>query len=79
MESNEQNELIRKIETDQESRLTAVRGRQSWKLGESEQKRRKKEKKIMDRDNSVVIAWGRGGGREYRGINGDGRRLDLGC
>ena len=34
----------------------------------------------MDMDNSVVIAGGGvgKGGREYGGINGDGKRLDLG-
>ena len=36
----------------------------------------------MDLDNSVVVAEGRKGGREVEdglwGINGDGRRLDLG-
>ena len=40
----------------------------------------KKEKELMDIDNSVVTA-GEGGGEldgEGMGINGDGRRLDLG-
>ena len=29
-------------------------------------------------DNSVVTTRGGGGGRHYRGINGDGKRLDVG-
>ena len=29
-------------------------------------------------DNSVVTTRGGGGGRHYRGINGDGKRLDMG-
>ena len=46
--------------------------------GETEKKR----KKLMDMDNSVVIASGEGRWKEVEegkgGINGDGRRLDLG-
>ena len=48
--------------------------------GGIEQKRKKREK-LMDTDNSAVIARGRwveGCGGGIRGINGDGRRLDLG-
>lgn len=32
----------------------------------------------MDTDNSVGIAVGCGGGEDIGGINGNGRRLDLG-
>ena len=41
-------------------------------------KKEKREKKLMDIDNSVVIVGGRGGEGGYGYINGDGRRLDLG-
>ena len=41
-----------------------------------------KKKELMDKDNSMVIVRGKGGGGEERegkgGINADGRRLDLG-
>ena len=60
MESNEQTELTHKIETDSqiESRLTAGQGEgRVWGLS-------KKEKRLMDMDNNVVIA---GGGGSIRG------------
>ena len=51
-----------------------------WRGGGIEEKK-KKDKQLMDMDNRVVIAgWStvEGGGREYRGINGDGDKKYLG-
>lgn len=63
------------------SRLTAVRGMVGRLGGGTEQKR--KEERLTVGDNSVVTAAGAGGGGGEaevgeRGINGDGRRSDLG-
>ena len=64
MESNEQTELTSKTETDSqiESRLTALRQVKGWS---------KKEKKLMDTDNSVVIVVGWGVGEHGRGYKRD--------
>ena len=61
MWNNEQTELISKIETDSqiEKRMTAKRGEQQGMEG-----LRKKEKRLMDMDNSVVIGVGE---RGYKG------------
>ena len=68
MESNEQTELTSKIEADSwiESRLTALRD------GEEVMERSsKKEKELMDTDNSVLIVGGRGVGGGRRGYRGE--------
>ena len=70
MESNEQTELTSKTETDtqMESRLTANGwGRGYWVEGLS-----KKEKGLMDMDNSVVIT----AGRRKKGLNGNGKQYN---
>ena len=54
MEFNEQTELTSKIETDSESRLTALR----WGYGMEGLS--KKEKGLVDMDNRVVIVGGEG-------------------
>ena len=58
MESNGQNELTSKIETDSwiESRLTAVGGGD----GDGGIKQKRKKRKLIDTDNTVVISKGRG-------------------
>ena len=68
MESNEQTELTREMGTDSgmESRLTAS----GEGGGEKVEGWSKKEKRLMDRDNSVVIAGGAGG---IRGLNSNGK------
>ena len=51
-----------------------------WEYGGIELNK-ERERKLMDTDNSVVIARGRGvegGGEGCRGVNGDGGRHDLG-
>ena len=57
MESNKQTELTRKMRTDSlmESRMTAIRGRHQGVEGLN-----KKEKGLMDMDNSAVTAGGKG-------------------
>ena len=39
-----------------------------WDGGEREQKKKKREKKVMDVDSSVVIARGRKGGGRWRRV-----------
>ena len=61
-----------------ENRLTAVRGGELWgwiKKGEVI-KQKKPPKLINTDDDSTVITRGRG--RALRGVNGDGRRRDVG-
>ena len=69
MESNEQNILINKIETDSsiKKRLTTVRGEGYFGAGEKVEGIKKK-KELIDTDNSMVITRGRGEAR------GGGRR-----
>ena len=64
MESNEQTELTSKIDTLIDGEQADSSGKGGWEMeGLS-----KKEKELMDMDNSMVIAgWGRGG----RGFRGD--------
>ena len=68
MESSEQTELISKIETGSSigSRLTAL-----GEGGKGVEGLSKKEKRLMDMDNSVVIA---GGG--HRAISGNGKKYN---
>ena len=63
MESSEQTELTRKIGTDPESRMTTLVG--GWPRGIEEFN--KKEKGLMNKDNSVVIVGVVRGRRGYQG------------
>ena len=85
MESHEQNELKSKTETNSESRLTAVGGR-GWGLGREGGDIELKKKKKTRKNSSTGTVWWllrRGPGGRWkregrRGVNGDGRILDLG-
>ena len=56
-----------------ENRLTAGTGNGAGRLGETSEGIKEK-KTLIDTDNSMVMSRGKGA----EGINGDGRRLDLG-
>ena len=74
MESNEQTELTRKKDTDSlisVGRLTDLAG----EVGLGVEELRKKEKGLMDMDNSMVIV----GGEGIRGINGNEKYNENKC
>ena len=76
MESNEQSEPIRKIQTHREqAESSRVVGGAERVEGLS--KKEKKEKELMDTDNCGDWGgWGMGGrGKMYRGINDDGKKI----
>ena len=81
-EMNTINKQNRNKLVDSENRLSAVRGKgncRGWV--KKVQGLSKLKKNLIGTDNSMVITREKGGGggrREYRGINGDGRRRDLG-